>query len=101
MGIDQALAGAAGVDKLLGSQGPTFAFVSVAPVLSLAYFAGGYMGCASRPSPTVAGGGGGGGPQRPLIMQPRMSGESGTSITVLQPRPKTMALKARRTLFRL
>ena len=95
MGIDQALAGAAGVDKLLGSQGPTFAFVSMAPVLSLAYFAGGYMGCASRPSPTVAGGAGAG-PQRPLIMQPRMSGESGTSITVLQLRPKTMALKARR-----
>jgi nuclear control of ATPase protein 2 len=39
--VDQALAG---IDKLLRSQELTFAFVGVAPALSLVYVAGGYLG---------------------------------------------------------
>ena len=41
MDVDQALAG---IDKLLRSQELTFAFVGVAPALSLVYVIGGYFG---------------------------------------------------------
>ena len=41
MDVDQALAG---IDKLLRSQELTFAFVGVAPALSLVYVMGGYVG---------------------------------------------------------
>lgn len=54
MDVDQALAG---IDKLLKSQELTFAFVGVAPALSLVYVMGGIMGKLIASSSSHVGGG--------------------------------------------
>lgn len=54
MDVDQALAG---IDKLLKSQELTFAFVGVAPALSLVYVVGGIMGKLIASSGSHVGGG--------------------------------------------
>ena len=54
MDVDQALAG---IDKLLRSQELTFAFVGVAPALSLVYVFGGYFGRLLASSGGYKGGG--------------------------------------------
>ena len=54
MDVDQALAG---IDKLLRSQELTFAFVGVAPALSLVYVMGGIMGKFIASSSSHVGGG--------------------------------------------